>query len=83
MPNLDTDCPMFQRTMMIEQTNDLIHEARGGWKRAKQDGDTLAVALFERQGHARVAKLQRCLVTFKEMYGKNYRLKNPSIKVTK
>lgn len=80
MPALDTDCPKFQRAMMIEQTNDLIHEVRGSWKRAAQAGDARAMALFERQGKAHIAKLERCLAAFKEMFGKNYRLKNPAIK---
>ena len=80
MPALDTDCPKFQRAMMIEQTNDLIHDARGCWKRAAQAGDAQAMELFERQGKARIAKLQKCLAAFSEMFGRNYRLKNPAIK---
>ena len=80
MPALDTDCPKFQRAMMIEQTNDLVHAARGCWKRAAQAGDNRAMDLFERQGKARIAKLQKCLAAFAEMFGKNYRLKNPAIK---
>jgi hypothetical protein len=80
MTLLDTDCPKWQRTMMIEQTNDLIHEARACWKRAAQAGDQNAMDLFERQGKARIVKLQRCLAVFAEMFGKNYRLNNPAIK---
>ncbi len=80
MPALDTDCPRLQRAMMIEKTNDLVHEARGCWFRAAQAGDARAMELFERQGKNRVAKLQRCLAAFSEMFGKNYHLKNPAIK---
>jgi hypothetical protein len=80
MTTLNTDCPKFQRAMMIEQTNDLIFDARGCWKRAAQAGDNQAMDLFERQGKARIVKLQRCLAAFAKMFGKNYRLKNPAIK---
>tara|TARA_R110000787_G_scaffold84374_1_gene180869 strand:+ start:1150 stop:1401 length:252 start_codon:yes stop_codon:yes gene_type:complete len=80
MTTLDTDCPKFQRAMMIEQTNNLIYDARGCWKRAAQAGDIQAMDLFERQGKARIVKLKRCLAAFAEIFGKNYRLKNSAIK---
>lgn len=80
MTALDTDCPKFQRAMKIEQLNDSITYTRGCWKRAAEAGDNQAMDLFERQGKKAVANLNTCLANFKEMFGKNYRLKNPSIK---
>lgn len=80
MPNLDTDCPKFQRAMKIEQLNDSIVYTRGCWKRAAVAGDARAMDLFERQGKKAVENLNTCLARFKEMFGKNYRLKNPAIK---
>lgn len=80
MAYLDTDNPMLQRAMKIEEINEWVHNTRGNWLRAKAAGDQNMMDFFERDGKNRIAHLQKCLAAFKEMFGKNYRLKNPAIK---
>ena len=80
MAYLDTDNPMWQRAMKIEEINEGIHNTRGNWQRAKAAGDQDAMDFFESDGKNRIAHLQKCLTAFKEVFGKNYRLRNPAIK---
>jgi len=79
MAYLDTDCPMLERAMKIETLNDNIIYAKGCWTRAEIAGDQMAMDLFERQQIVARDRLETCLEAFKDVFGKNYRLKNPSL----